>query len=66
MQVNQYIKDTFGFEGSFLKWIAVGLAGWALFISLVFVLAIKFLNFQRRLASITNVCIHWEKQTTVL
>ena len=48
MQLNQYIKDTFGFERSFLKWTAVGLAGWALFFSLVFVLAIKFLNFQRR------------------
>jgi hypothetical protein len=46
--VAQYIKDTFGFERSFLKWAAVGAAGWALFFAFIFILAIKFLNFQRR------------------
>ena len=46
--VKQYISDQFGFERSFLKWSALGLAGWAIFFAIIFVLAIKFLDFQRR------------------
>ena len=46
--VQDYVKKSFGFERSFLKWTALGLAGWAVFFALLFVLGIKFLNFQRR------------------
>jgi ABC-type multidrug transport system permease subunit len=48
LPVKEYIKIAFGFERSFLKWAALGLAGWAVFFACVFVLGIKFLNFQRR------------------
>jgi ABC-type multidrug transport system ATPase subunit len=46
--LNQYLKDYYGIERSFLKFNAVGILGWTLFFAIVFCLAIKKLNFQRR------------------
>nr|XP_024391802.1 ABC transporter G family member 36-like isoform X3 [Physcomitrium patens] len=46
--VNKYIEDNFGFEKSFLKYTAIGLLGWAVIFAGIFVLAIRYLNFQRR------------------
>ncbi len=46
--VRDYIDTNFGFKHSFLPAVAGVLVGWAVFFAAIFVLAIKFLNFQRR------------------
>jgi len=46
--VRDYIHTSFGFKHSFLPTVAGVLVGWAVFFAAIFVLAIKFLNFQRR------------------
>jgi hypothetical protein len=46
--VTDYIHTSFGFKHSFLPIVAAVLVGWAVFFAAIFVLAIKFLNFQRR------------------
>jgi hypothetical protein len=46
--VTDYINTSFGFKHSFLPTVAGVLVGWAVFFAAIFVLAIKFLNFQRR------------------
>ncbi len=46
--VSDYINTSFGFKHSFLPTVAAVLVGWAVFFAAIFVLAIKFLNFQRR------------------
>lgn len=46
--LNQYLKDYYGIEQSFLKFNAIGILGWTLFFAVIFCLAIKKLNFQRR------------------
>jgi hypothetical protein len=46
--VTEYINTNFGFKHSFLPTVAAVLVGWAIFFAAIFVLSIKFLNFQRR------------------
>ncbi|KAG0571017.1 hypothetical protein KC19_6G205500 [Ceratodon purpureus] len=46
--MNEYIKDHFGFDRSFLKFTAFGLLVWTVFFAGIFILAIKKLNFQKR------------------
>jgi hypothetical protein len=46
--MNEYIKDHFGFDRSFLKFTAIGLLVWNVFFACIFILAIKKLNFQKR------------------
>jgi ABC-type multidrug transport system ATPase subunit len=48
LTVRDYIDTNFGFKHSFLPTVAGVLVGWAVFFAAIFVLAIKFLNFQRR------------------
>ncbi len=46
--VKDYINTFFGYKHSFLGVVAGVLVGWAVFFAIIFVFAIKFLNFQRR------------------
>lgn len=46
--VKVFLKNAFGYEYSFLKYVAFGNAGFAIIFFFVFTYAIKFLNFQRR------------------
>jgi hypothetical protein len=46
--VKDYINTQFGYKQSFLGVVAGVLVGWAVFFAIIFVFAIKYLNFQRR------------------
>ncbi|CAM6028215.1 unnamed protein product [Sphagnum balticum] len=46
--VKDYIDTYFGYKQSFLGVVAGVMVGWAVFFAIIFVFAIKFLNFQRR------------------
>lgn len=46
--VKDYINTYFGYKHSFLGVVAGVLVGWAVFFAIIFVFAIKYLNFQRR------------------
>ncbi len=46
--VKDYINTYFGYKHSFLGVVAAVLVGWAVFFAIIFVFAIKYLNFQRR------------------
>jgi hypothetical protein len=46
--VKDYIDTYFGYKHSFLGVVAAVLVGWAVFFAIIFVFAIKYLNFQRR------------------
>lgn len=46
--VNQFLKDSLGFEYDFLKYVVIAHVGWVLIFFFVFAYGIKFLNFQRR------------------
>jgi len=46
--VKDYVNTFFGYKHSFLGVVAGVLVGWAVFFAIIFVFAIKFLNFQRR------------------
>lgn len=46
--VAAYVKTTFGYDESFMKYVAIMLFGWAAFFAFIFVLGIKKLNFQTR------------------
>jgi len=46
--VKDYIDTYFGYKQSFLGVVAGVMVGWAVFFAIIFVFAIRFLNFQRR------------------
>ncbi|MFS8007347.1 putative ABC-2 type transporter [Helianthus anomalus] len=48
MTVKEFIKEEFGFEYDFLPVVAAAHIGWILVFFIVFVCAIKYLNFQQR------------------
>ncbi|XP_030522373.1 pleiotropic drug resistance protein 2-like [Rhodamnia argentea] len=48
MQVNEFLKESLGFDHSFLVPVALAHIGWVLGFFFVFAYGIKFLNFQRR------------------
>ncbi|XP_077209810.1 pleiotropic drug resistance protein 1-like [Tasmannia lanceolata] len=47
-QVDNFVRDYFGFEHKSLGWISAGVIGFTLLFAFVFALSIKMLNFQRR------------------
>ncbi len=48
LSVKDYIDTFFGYKQSFLGVVAGVMVGWAVFFAIIFVFAIRFLNFQRR------------------
>jgi len=48
MNVQQFLKDYFGFRHDFLGYIAIAMIGFNVLFASVFAFAIKTLNFQRR------------------
>jgi hypothetical protein len=46
--VKHYIDTSFGYKQSFLGVVAGVMVGWSVFFAIIFVFAIRYLNFQRR------------------
>lgn len=48
LSVQEYLKESMGYDYDFLPVIVVGHLGWVLLFFLVFAYGIKYLNFQKR------------------